>query len=118
MFAALKSFSRRSGKFLVAIGFCALLLISNALPAAAVESYQSSPTEGETQLPGIIRKSEDVSRSKPRSQGELQNTQEGPAGLNAVQGTADAEKMNRPENSPEATSVETKIQEGLKDFLE
>lgn len=113
MLASFKSFSR----FLVAIAFCALLLLSNALPASAIESYQSSPTEGETQLPGVIRKSEEVSRSAPRSQGELQRTQEGQAGLNAVQGTADAEKMNRPENSSGATSVETKIKEGLKDFL-
>ena len=117
MISALKSFSRRF-KFLMAGCVCALLFFVNALPAAAVDSYNSSPTEGETQLNETIRKTEEVSRSNPRSLGELQRTQQGEGGLNAVQGKADAQKMSRPENSPEAKSVETKIKEGLKGILD
>lgn len=116
MFAAFKSFSRRF-KFLIASGVCALLFFVNALPAAAADSYKSNPREGETQLNETIRKTEEVSRSNPRSIGEMQRDQQGEGGLNAIQGKADAEKMSRPENSPEAKSVETKIKEGLRDVL-
>ncbi|MGF1479339.1 MAG: hypothetical protein ACFB4I_07580 [Cyanophyceae cyanobacterium] len=117
MIAAFK-FSLRWVRLLVVVCFCALLLTINVRPAAAIDSYKSNPAEGETQLNETIRKTEEVSRSKPRSMQEQQGYQEGKAGLNAVQGTADAEKMSRPENSSEATSVETKIKEGLRDFLE
>ena len=117
MISAFNFFSRRL-RFLIAGCVCALLFFVNAFPAAAADSYKSSPTEGETQLNETIRKTEEVSRSNPRSIGEMQRTQQGEGGLNAVQGKADAEKMSRPENSPEATSVETKIKEGLKGILD
>lgn len=118
MLTSFKSFSRRSVKFLVAVCVCTLLFVAHAFPAVALDSYQSNPKEGEAQLNETIRKSEELTRKNPRSAEEMQQDQEGKGGLNAVQGKADVEKMSRPQNTPESSSVEKEVREGLQKRLQ
>ncbi|AFY50831.1 hypothetical protein Nos7524_5106 [Nostoc sp. PCC 7524] len=102
----------RPVKFLIAAFTCALLFLSSTVPAFAIESYQSEPTEATTQLLETQRKTDEVARSAPPSLREVQKKSN--EGLNEVQGAADIEKMKRPENSQSSTSVE----EEVKNFLE
>ncbi len=103
----------RPVRFLVVAFTCALLLFSNAFPAAAIESYQSNPTEATDQLLETQRETDEVAKSAPLGLKETQQRTSG-GGLNEIQGTADAEKMNRPENSQEAVSVEEEVSNFLK----
>ncbi|WP_066384063.1 MULTISPECIES: hypothetical protein [unclassified Anabaena] len=99
-------------KFVIVALSCALIFISSIVPAFAIESYQSEPTEATTQLLETQRKTDEVSRSAPPSLKEVQKKSN--EGLNEVQGAADIEKMKRPENSQAATSVEDEV----RNFLE
>jgi hypothetical protein len=99
-------------RFLVVAFTCALLLLSSAFPAFAIDSYQSDPTEATTQLLDIQRKTDEAGKSPPIG---LRKTQkETNEGLNEVQGAADIDKQKRPENSQSATTVE----ENIKNVLE
>jgi hypothetical protein len=98
-------------RFLVVAFTCALLLISNAFPAFAIESYQSNPTEATTQLLETQKKTDEIGRSAPPGLKKVQ--EESNKGLNEVQGDADIDKMKRPENSQNATTVEEEIQNVL-----
>ncbi|QKQ75077.1 hypothetical protein [Nostoc sp. TCL240-02] len=99
-------------RFLI-VGFtCALLLLSSAFPAFAIDSYQSNPTEGTTQLLDIQRKTDEAAKEPPAGLKKVQK--ESNKGLNEVQGDADIDKQKRPENSQGATSVE----ENIKNVLE
>ncbi|MEH2175094.1 hypothetical protein [Nostoc sp.] len=102
----------RPVRFLVVAFTCALVLFSNAFPAFAIDSYQSNPTEGTTQLLDIQRKTDEAAKEPPEGLKETQK--ETNEGLNEVQGAADIDKQKRPENSQGATSVEEKA----KNFLE
>ncbi len=98
---------------LIVVAFtCALLLLSNAFPAFAMDSYQSNPTEGTTQLLDIQRKTDEAAKESPQGLKKVQK--ESNQGLNEVQGAADIDKQKRPENSQGATSVE----ENVKNLLE
>ncbi len=98
----------RPVRFLVVAFTCALLLLTNAFPAFAIESYQSHPTEATDQLNQIQRKTDELAKSPPPGIKEYQeNTSEG--GLNEIQGKADINKMSRPENSQDATTVEDEV---------
>ncbi|MBD2448005.1 hypothetical protein H6G76_12680 [Nostoc sp. FACHB-152] len=101
----------RPVRFLVVAFTCALLLISNAFPAFAIESYQSNPTEATTQLLETQKKTDEIGRSAPPGLKKVQ--EESNKGLNEVQGDADIDKMKRPENSQNATTVEEEIQNVL-----
>ncbi|MDZ8055301.1 MAG: hypothetical protein RMX68_000230 [Aulosira sp. ZfuVER01] len=97
---------------LLVVGFtCALLLLSNAFPAFAIDSYRSNPEEATTQLLDIQRKTDEVERSAPPGLEEVQKKSN--EGLNEVQGDADIDKMKRPSNSQSATSVEDKVENFL-----
>ncbi|MEH1946997.1 MAG: hypothetical protein V7K77_08575 [Nostoc sp.] len=96
----------RPVRFLVVAFTCALVLFSNAFPAFAIDSYQSNPTEGTTQLLDIQRKTDEAAKEPP--QGLKQVQEESNKGLNEVQGAADIDKQKRPENSQGAKSVEEK----------
>ena len=103
-------------RFLVAACVCALLVFSNAFPAYSdpvnPTGSQSAPEEGEAQLRGIERQAQEAVLQDPYSRKETQvKTSQG--GLNEIQGTADIDKMSRPDNS-DAISVEDKS----KNFLE
>ncbi|WP_375512487.1 hypothetical protein [uncultured Nostoc sp.] len=98
-------------RFLVVAFTCALLLLSSAFPAFAIDSYQSDPTEATTQLLDIQRKTDEAAKEPPEG---LKKTQkETNEGLNEVQGAADIDKQKRPENSQAATSVEENIKNAL-----
>ncbi|MBD2516497.1 hypothetical protein H6G93_16035 [Nostoc sp. FACHB-973] len=101
----------RPVRFLVVAFTCALLLLSNAFPAFAIDSYQSKSTEGETQLLDIQRKTDEAARKPPAGLEEVQRKSN--EGLNEVQGAADFDKQKRPENSQSATSVEESIKNVL-----
>lgn len=107
------SFINRSLRVVITGLLCVTLLFSNALPAAAIGANKSAPTEGTDQLKGIEKETRKVGNpnAEPRS---LQATQaKAEKGLNAVQGDADKNKMYRPSNSQDATTVK----EEVKDFL-
>ncbi|BAY11670.1 hypothetical protein [Calothrix sp. NIES-2098] len=108
---ALVSSILRPVRFLVVAFTCALLLLSNAFPAFAIDSYRSNPEEATTQLLDIQRKTDEVERSAPPGLNKVQ--EESNKGLNEVQGDADIDKMKRPSNSQSATSVEEKIENVL-----
>lgn len=70
-------------RFLI-VGFtCALLLLSSAFPAFAIDSYQSNPTEGTTQLLDIQRKTDEAAKEPPAGLKKVQK--ESNKGLNEVQ---------------------------------
>ncbi|MDZ8186153.1 MAG: hypothetical protein RMX96_15025 [Nostoc sp. ChiSLP02] len=101
----------RPVRFLVVAFTCALVLLSNAFPAFAIDSYQSKPTEGETQLLDIQAQTDEDARKPPAGLEEVQRKSN--EGLNEVQGAADFDKQKRPENSQNATSVEESIKNVL-----
>lgn len=76
---------------------CAFLFFAQAMPAY---SATSSPTKGEDQLLGIEKESQKIIQSgEPTPQRKETQEKSSGGGLNGVQGTADAEKMNNPANS-------------------
>ncbi|MEH2143828.1 hypothetical protein [Nostoc sp.] len=99
-------------RFLVVAFTCALLLLSSAFPAFAIDSYQSDPTEATTQLLDIQRKTDEAAQSPPAGLEKVE--EESNKGLNEVQGDADINKQKRPENSQSATSAEGNV----KNFLD
>ncbi|ALF53941.1 hypothetical protein ACX27_15500 [Nostoc piscinale CENA21] len=98
----------RPVRFLIVAFTCALVLFSNAFPALAIESYKSEPTEATTQLLETQKKTDEVGRSAPPGLNKVQ--EESNKGLNEVQGDADIDKMKRPENSQDATSVRDEVE--------
>ncbi|MDZ8228220.1 MULTISPECIES: hypothetical protein [unclassified Nostoc] len=98
-------------RFLVVAFTCALLLLSSAFPAFAIDSYQSEPEEATTQLLDIQAKTDEAAKAPPIG---LRKTQkETNEGLNEVQGAADINQQKRPDNSQAATSVEENIKNAL-----
>lgn len=102
----------RPVRFLVVAFTCALLLLTNAFPALAIGTTKSDPTEATDQLNQIQRKTDEKATEPPLGLKETQK--EANKGLNEVQGDADIDKMKRPENSQNATTVEDEV----KNFLE
>ncbi|MBN3963666.1 hypothetical protein [Nostoc sp. NMS8] len=102
----------RPVRFLVVAFTCALVLFSNAFPAFAIDSYQSKPTEGTTQLLDIQRKTDEAAKEPPQGLEKVQ--EESNKGLNEVQGDADIDQQKNPGNSQSAKSVE----ENVKNLLE
>ena len=106
----------RPVRFLVAACVCALLLFSNAFPAFAdpvnPTSVKSSLQQGEANLQSIEKEAQKAVLKDPYSQQET--TDKANQGLNEIQGAADFDQMNRPDNSQDAISVEDKS----KNFLE
>ncbi len=102
----------RPVRFLIAAFTCALLFFSSTFPAAAISSPTSHPEEATTQLLETQRQTDNVSQEPPPGLKEV--TEKSNEGLNEVQGAADIDKQNRPENSQGATTVEDEV----KGFLE
>ncbi|MEM8676439.1 MAG: hypothetical protein AAGF83_21625 [Cyanobacteria bacterium P01_G01_bin.67] len=82
---------------------CGLLFVSVTNPVQAATS--SATTDGEVSLNRIQNKTDDVASSNPRGIKEV--TQEAQKGLNAVQGSADQDKMVSPQDA-DATTVKEK----------
>ncbi len=102
LFNKFNNWLKASIRLVLTVVVCGMLFISSAYPANAVTS---KTTDGEAKLNKIQEKTEDVSRSNPRGIEEV--TKEAQKGLNEVQGSADAEKMNNPSN-PDADTVKEK----------
>ncbi|MBW4625460.1 MAG: hypothetical protein KME49_08140 [Brasilonema octagenarum HA4186-MV1] len=101
----------RPVRFLIVVFTCALLIFSNAFPAAAIGTKQSSPQKATDQLLET-QKETDKATAKPPL-GLEETTRKANEGLNEVQGAADLNKMNRPENSQSAVSAEDKVESFL-----
>ncbi|MFH7030653.1 MAG: hypothetical protein ACHBN1_36205 [Heteroscytonema crispum UTEX LB 1556] len=97
----------RPVRFLIVALTCALLLFSNVVPAFAIGSNRSDTTEATDQLLDIQKKTDEIGRSAPPGLEKVQT--ESNKGLNEVQGDADIDKMNRPENSQDAVTVEDEV---------
>lgn len=103
----------RSVKVLTIAFACTLILLSNAFPAMAIGAKRSSPTDKTAQLSTIERKSQ---KAVDPQEGLLtgdEATKEANKGINEVQGAADADKMNTPENSQDAKTVRDEIKNAL-----
>jgi hypothetical protein len=101
----------RPVRFLVVAFTCVLLLLTNAFPALAIDTTKSAPTEGTVQLNEIQLKTDEKATEAPLG---LEETQaETYQGLNEVQGDADFDKMKRPENSQNATTVKDQVENFL-----
>lgn len=100
--------SVRPLRFFVTAFMCVMLLLSTALPAAAIGASKSSPDKGAAQLNEIVDKTQELTENNAPSKRRV--IKESNKGLNEVQGAAAAEKMNRPSNSQDATTVEDKVE--------
>jgi hypothetical protein len=96
---------RRFFSAVLAVCLCAFVFVTSVQPAFATTS---KPSEGEANLTEIERKSQEAVQSDPYSLGKTQD--ETNPGLNEVQGTADIDKMKRPDNT-NATSFEEQVKE-------
>lgn len=102
----------RPVRFIIVAFTCALLIFSYAFPAAAtIGSTTSNPEDEVTQLTGIQKETDQLSTQAPPGLEETQKRAN--EGLNEIQGAADIEKMKRPENSGQATSVEDQVKRVL-----
>ncbi|NJO41849.1 MAG: hypothetical protein HC769_03085 [Cyanobacteria bacterium CRU_2_1] len=110
-FARFNTIVARSIRFVVIAFVCTLLFVSNALPAAAIGSTPSKPSEGSVRLDEVQRKSEEVTKADPMNLEETQR--EANRGINEVQGDADKDQMYRPENSRQATSAAEQVRDAL-----
>lgn len=101
-------------RFLVAVCISALVALSQAFPAfsAPVNPVGSptAPENGQEQLLDIEKEAQQAVIEKPYSREQTQAKAN--AGLNEIQGTADVNKMKRPENT-DADSVEQKLKNVL-----
>jgi hypothetical protein len=104
----------RAIRVLFLVATCALLIFSNAVPAFAIESYQSDVKEGPTQLLETQKLTDEVSRYAPGTPNMEQSQERANKGLNEVQGDADIDKMKTPENSQDAVTVEDEVNNLLK----
>jgi hypothetical protein len=98
----------RPVRFVIVAIACTLLFLSNAFPAVAVGTNKSNPKEATTQLLETQKRTDEASAKPPLGAEEQIEATKG-GGLNEIQGTADIDKMKRPENSGNATTVEDEV---------
>jgi hypothetical protein len=95
---------------------CAVMLFTSASPALAADggigSSPSRPNQGEAQLKDIIKESQDAIRPENALDSD-KVIDRANKGLNEVQEDADAQEMNRPENSRQAKSAAEQVQRAL-----
>ncbi len=108
---SLKLPTLRPLRFLLAVCVSALLFFSSAFPAYAASS---SPTKGEDQMLKIEEKSLKAIGDDPYTMND--QVDETNPGLNAVQGTADQDKMISPEDAK--ASGTTSFTEQVKNAVE
>lgn len=103
----------RPFRFIIVAIATVLMLFSTNLPASAIGTSKSSMKSGETQLNTIQKETDKLSdklvNDNTAAPGMKETQAKTQKGLNAVQGAADANKMYRPSNSKEATTVENKV---------
>jgi len=91
---------------------CAVILFSQSYPALAISNNPSRLSEGEPRLNKILDESEDAIRPE-NALDSNRIIERANKGLNEVQGTADSQQMNRPENSRQAKSAAEEVKEAL-----
>jgi hypothetical protein len=101
----------RPVRFIIVAFTCALLIFSYAFPAAAISTQKSSPEKATDQLLQTQKKTDELTAKPPL--GLEETIERANQGLNEVQGAADINKMNRPENSQAATSAEDQVENFL-----
>ncbi|MGF1569439.1 MAG: hypothetical protein ACFCVD_15460 [Nodosilinea sp.] len=98
-------------KSLVALAACASLMLGAAGPALAFGNSGPSQSEGTAQMNRLQDISKRAVDAEPRNRGEVQRAaQKGP---NEVQGNADLDKMNSPEDSSGATTIKDQVENAL-----
>ncbi|WP_448596453.1 hypothetical protein [Thermoleptolyngbya sp.] len=99
-------------KVAIAFSFIVLMLFT-ASPALAFGfgNQPSAPNEGVEKLDGIYEKAEEALDSGLQSMEEVRDRAR--KGINEVQENADADKMNRPSNSRQATTIQEKAERAL-----
>ncbi len=102
---------KRTVQICVSLSLSMLLFLAGGEKAFAIGSAKSNPQEGVTQMKDIEQKSRSVTNSQPMGLKQTQST--AAKGINEVQGRANLDKMNNPDNSQDATS----IQDEVKDLL-
>ncbi len=85
-------------RFVFAALMCVMLLLSTALPAAAIGASKSSPNKGAEQLNEIQQNTQELTENNAPSNKRVIDKSN--KGLNEVQGAANAENMNRPFQQP------------------
>jgi hypothetical protein len=113
----IKPFSSRLVRVLTIAFVSAFLFLTTTVPAFAAAGFGSTPSkpsDGTAQLGKIEARSQDIAESKvaPGSMEESEARAQG--GINEVQGAADKDKMSRPSNSQDATTVTDQIGKALK----
>lgn len=102
----------------VAIAFSVVvLMLFTTSPALAFGfgnqfgNQPSAPNEGVEKLDGIYEKAEEALNSGLQSMEEVQDRAR--KGINEVQENADVDKMNRPSNSRQVTTIQEKAERAL-----
>jgi hypothetical protein len=110
----LGQFEFRPVRFIATVLTAAFIFVSTTLPAFAFGAPSSKPTDGTAQLGNIEREAQKIAESKvaPGSMKEAEARAQG--GINEVQGDADKNKMSRPSNSKDATTITDEIVKALK----
>jgi hypothetical protein len=113
----IKQFSLQAIRVLTIAFVSAFLFLTTTVPAFAAFGFgstSSKPTDGTAQLGKIEARSQDIAESKvaPGSMEESEARAQG--GINEVQGAADKDKMSRPSNSQNATTVTDQVGKALK----
>lgn len=101
----------RPVRFIIVAFTCALLIFSYAFPAAAISTQKSSPEKATDQLLETQKETDELTAKPPI--GLKETTERANQGLNEVQGAADLDKFNTPENSQQATSAEDQVENFL-----
>lgn len=103
---------------IAAIAFvCGAVLFMNSSPAFAFGMKGSAePSEGTAQLDEIYNESKQVTKGQPRGMEEVAG--KASAGLNSVQGTADASKMKSAGDSQGAETVKEDVKNAIKSTVD
>lgn len=112
MNVALSQWARRLVRLSVVITASVLLMLSTTDSALAFGNSNSTASEGTAQMNQLQQESKNAVRAEPRNSREVKRqAQQGP---NEVQGDADLQGMNAPDNSQQATTVRQQAENALK----
>lgn len=110
----MKHFLRQLAKASIILAASVFLFLGVTNPALAMGSSSSHPSKGTAQMNALQETSRQAVKGEPRSQSQVQRqAQQGP---NEVQGSADLDKMNTPNNSRESTTVRKQVENVLEDI--
>ncbi|MFP4297935.1 MAG: hypothetical protein ACLFT0_08765 [Spirulinaceae cyanobacterium] len=99
-------------RFLTICFFCAVIFLTSAIPAQAA---RSPIDKGAEQLNEVQKETDKAMRSVPDNIEEIQEKTRD--GLNAVQGSADRDKMKGPESVTQTDTMADKFKKGVEEVL-